>query len=81
MLALKDNCNEKVEENQRYDKHKTDEVNVGKGRATSIYPISLLLLVSLIILALEENSTLSTTIVHNVLPSFACRDSEQGNQS
>ena len=54
-LTLENNGDEEIQENERDDKHKADEIWIGPPIPTSVDAIHLLFLVSLTVLALESN--------------------------
>ena len=76
-LTFKDNRNEQVEKDQGYDEHEADEVQVRIWCATSIDAISLLLFISLILSAFEQDGPLSRTVKHDLLPILSSNNSKK----
>ena len=67
--TLKDNGDEQVKENERNNDHKADEERIGfRWGATSSYSISLHLFVCLRIFTVKNDSPLSGTIKHDIIP-------------
>lgn len=68
---LKDNSDEKVEEDTGNYNHKRGEVEVAELRATTLDAVELDVLVGLAILTGVDRITLSNSSVHHSMPSFA----------
>ena len=77
-VAFQNDGHEQVQEDEADDEHVTDEEKVWeKSVSTSLYAVSLLLVVRLVICAAPEDWLLPSTVEHNVVPSFTSDDTEQ----
>ena len=85
--TFQDNSDEKVQENERDDKHEAHEIQSGKHFVTAALDVKLsrLWLVHVFVLwffnALEQNGARSSTVKHNGKPGLSCGHSEQCQQS
>ena len=80
--TFQDNGDEEIEENEGYNDHETDEVDVGSdGISASLDTVLFQWFVFLGIGAFENDGFLSSAIVHDFVPRFTGGHSEQGKQS